>query len=81
MKNILMSVLVVIASFLLFSCVMLPLMFIFFIPILPIMLLAFPMIFINQGTGKEHWTEKPYVWYFNNVWLRSMYFIKILKRK
>ena len=80
MKNILMSVLVVIVTFLFFSCIMLPLLFIFFIPILPIMLLAFPMTFINEGTGKVHWTEKPYLWYFNNVWLRAMYFIGILKR-
>lgn len=63
-------------AFLYFSFVMLPLMFIFFIPVLPIMILAFPMMVMNEGTDKLHWTQKPYIWYFNNVWLRSLNLLK-----
>ena len=77
MKNILMSIGVYAIAFLYFSFVMLPLMAVFFIPVLPIMLLAFPMIFINEGTGKVHWTQKPYLWYFDNVWLKSLNFLRI----
>jgi hypothetical protein len=50
---------------------------IFFLPILPIMLLAFPMMVMNEGTDKVHWTQKPYLWYFKNVWLKSMYAIRL----
>jgi hypothetical protein len=77
MKNILMSVLVVTGCFLFFALVMLPLLFIFFIPILPIMLLAFPMMVMNEGADKVHWTQKPYLWYFKNVWLKSMCAIRL----
>jgi hypothetical protein len=80
MKNILVAITIIVVSFLIFSCGIIPLLFIFFTPVLPIMLLAFPMTFVNQGTGKVHWTEKPFLWYFNNVWLKSMYFVGILKR-
>ena len=66
--------------FLVFALIVLPLMLIFFVPILPIMILAFPMIFINHGTGRVHWSEKPYLWYFNNVWLKSMYKLGVIKR-
>lgn len=79
MKNTLMIVLVVTGCFLFFALVMLPLLFIFFLPIIPIMLLAFPMMVMNEGTGKVHWTQKPYLWYFKNVWLRSMYAIGLFK--
>jgi hypothetical protein len=80
MKNILVAITIIIVPFLIFSCAIIPLLFIFFTPVLPIMLLAFPMTFVNQGTGRVHWTEKPFLWYFNNVWLKSMYFVGILKR-
>lgn len=45
-------------------------MLIFFIPVLPIMLLAFPMIFLDD----KHWTCKPYLWYFKKVWLKVVGF-------
>lgn len=72
MKNIVMSVGVVLVSFLYFACIMLPLLFLFFIPALPIMILAFPMQLLNAGEDRVHWTQKPYLWYFNNVWLKFL---------
>lgn len=53
------------------------LVLLFFTPVLPIVVLAFPMSFINDGTGKIHWTQKPYLWYFNNVWLKALDFLNI----
>lgn len=46
---------------------------IFFIPVLPIMFLAFPMMFLNN----KHWSCKPYLWYFNNVWLKVIKFLGV----
>ncbi len=77
MKNILMSILEAIYLFSLFV-LMLILMFIVFIPVLPIMLLAFPMMVMNEGEHKVHWTQKPYLWYFKNVWLRLITFIELI---
>jgi len=53
-------------------------MLIVFIPVLPIMLLAFPMMVMNEGENKVHWTQKPYLWYFKNVWLRLITFIEFI---
>ena len=72
MKNFILGTLAVLYLFALFALFMLPLMLICFIPVLPIMLLAFPMQLLNEGTGNVHWTQKPYLWYFNNVWLRIL---------
>jgi hypothetical protein len=77
MKNILMSTLVVIQLFAYFV-IMLICMLIVFIPVLPIMLLAFPMMVMNEGENKVHWTQKPYLWYFKNVWLRLITFIEFI---
>jgi hypothetical protein len=52
-----------------------------FFPVAPIMILAFPMMVINGGTGKVHWTQKAYLWYFNNVWLRMLYKLRIIKKE
>ena len=71
MEQFILSLGVIIFSILVFACVLI-LMLIFFIPVLPIMLLAFPMMVINQGTDKVHWSQKPYLWYFNNVWLKVL---------
>ena len=72
MKQFILGIGVMLITFLFFACIMMPLLFIFFIPVLPIMLLAFPMTVINQGTDKVHWSQKPYLWYFNNVWLKAL---------
>jgi Flp pilus assembly protein TadB len=74
MKNILIILIDLSKLFLWFVAAMF-LMLIVFIPVFPIMILGFPMIMMNTGTNKTHWTEKPYLWYFNNVWLRA---IKVL---
>jgi CHASE2 domain-containing sensor protein len=71
MKEFILSLGVIIFSILIFTCVLI-LMLIFFIPVLPIMILAFPMTVMNQGTNKVHWSQKPYLWYFNKVWLPSL---------
>ena len=71
MKEFILSLGVIIFSILIFACILI-LMLIFFIPVLPIMILAFPMTVMNQGTNKVHWSQKPYLWYFNKVWLRSL---------
>ena len=74
MKNILMSAYIVIKAFILWTVFGLIPMLIVFIPVLPIMLLAFPMMFLDSN----HWSCKPYKWYFNNVWLRyTMLFEKV----
>jgi hypothetical protein len=79
MENILMSCLLFVVSFLFFTFILI-LLLVFFIPILPVMLLAFPMTVLNAGTSKIHWTQKPYLWYFNNVWLNFIYTSKIFKK-
>lgn len=56
-----------------FALVVFPALLITFIPVLPIMLLAFPMIFFDEN----HWSCKPYMWYFKNVWLRVVKLIEI----
>ena len=71
MEQFILSLGAIIFSILVFACGFI-LMLIFFIPVLPIMLLAFPMMVINQGTDKVHWSQKPYLWYFNNVWLKVL---------
>jgi hypothetical protein len=76
-KEILMIPVVIIAGFLLFSFY-LCLSLIFFLPVLPIMLLAFPMTFMNYGTDRVHWSQKPYLWYFDNVWLKVIHPFLIL---
>lgn len=51
---------------------------IIFIPVLPLMILAFPgVVFADNPNKPTHWTTKPYVWYFNNVWLRIINKIKL----
>jgi hypothetical protein len=70
MKDFILSVGVVLLFFMGFALLMLPLMLMVFIPVLPIMLLAFPMMVMNEGTGKVHWSQKPYLWYFDKVWLK-----------
>lgn len=42
------------------------LMLIIFIPVIPIVLVAFPMMILDP----THWSCKPYRWYFDNIWLR-----------
>lgn len=69
MKTILMNILVVAYVFTLWVGVFI-LFLIFFIPVLPIMFLAFPMVFLDD----THWSCRPYKWYFNNVWLRVLKF-------
>jgi len=64
-------------GFLYFSLLALPLMIIVFLPILPIMLLAFPMMVMNEGTTNVHWTQKLYLWWFKNVWLNAIKLIGI----
>ena len=73
MKNIFMYIYVILYSFSLWLIKGFIPMLIFFIPLLPIMLLAFPMIFLDD----KHWTCKPYLWYFNNVWLNVLKLIKL----
>ena len=73
MKNIFMYIYVILYSFSLWLIKGFIPMLIFFIPLLPIMLLAFPMIFLDD----KHWTCKPYLWYFNNVWLDVLKLIKL----
>jgi len=72
MKKFILGIGSMLIVFLIFACIMMPLMFIFFTPVLPIMLLAFPMTAINHGTDKVHWSQKPYLWYFNKVWLKAL---------
>lgn len=72
MKQFILGIGVMLITFLFFACIMMPLLFIFFTPVLPIMLLAFPMMVMNHGTDKVHWSQKPYLWYFNNVWLKAL---------
>jgi hypothetical protein len=69
MKNILIMITDIISLFMYFIFMFI-LMLIIFIPVLPILLLGMPMVLLNAGTNKTHWTEKPYLWYFKNVWLR-----------
>lgn len=76
--NLIMYPLVILSAFGVFVFFLI-LMFIVFIPVLPIMVLAFPMQFLNEGTGKIHWTQKPYLWYFNHVWLKLLALIDIKK--
>jgi len=73
MKNILMTILGVLYLFIIIWLPVFILMLIIFIPVLPILFLAFPMLF----TDKTHWSCKPYLWYFNNVWLNVLKLIKI----
>jgi hypothetical protein len=63
-------------GFLYFSLA-LQLMIIIFFPILPVMILAFPMMVMNEGTNNIHWTQKPYLWWFKNVWLNAIKLIGI----
>jgi len=72
MKNILMSVLVVLYFFIQWIGIFI-LFLIFFIPVLPILFLAFPMMLLDN----THWSCKPYIWYFDNVWLNVLKFIGI----
>ena len=72
MKQFILGIGAMLIVMLFFSFIMIPLLLIFFIPVLPIMLLAFPMTVMNQGTDKVHWSQKPYLWYFNKVWLPSL---------
>lgn len=45
-------------------------MLIIFIPITPIMLLAFPAMMLSDTLrNPKHWSTKPYMWYFNTVWI------------
>lgn len=75
MKQFILSLGAIAVGFMLFTFV-LTLVFIFFIPVLPIMLLAFPMMVMNYGTGDVHWSQKPYLWYFDNVWLKALDMLK-----
>lgn len=72
MKQFILGIGAMLIVMLFFSFIMIPLLLIFFIPVLPIMLLAFPMMAINHGTDKVHWSQKPYLWYFNKVWLKAL---------
>ena len=72
MKQFILGIVVMLITFLFFGLIMIPMLLIFFIPILPIMILSFPMMVVNDGTNKIHWSQKPYLWYFNNVWLKSL---------
>lgn len=55
------------------------LMFIVFLPIAPFMILAFPAVMM-AGPNKlpKHWTARPYLWYFQNVWLKILKFLKVI---
>ena len=72
MKQFILGIGAMLIVMLFFSFIMMPLLLIFFIPVLPIMLLAFPMMVMNHGTDKIHWSQKPYLWYFNKVWLKAL---------
>jgi len=73
MKTIFMYIYVVTRLFLEFVFIYFIPMVILFVPVLPILLIAFPMIFLND----KHWTCKPYLWYFKNVWMKYIKLIKI----
>ena len=66
MKNIIMYVYVIARAFIIWVIFGFIPMMVLFLPILPIMLLGFPMMFLDD----THWSCKPYLWYFKNVWMR-----------
>jgi len=72
MKTLLMYTVVISYIFILWVGIFI-LFLIFFIPILPILVIAFPMMFLDD----THWSCRPYMWYFNNVWLNVLKFFKI----
>lgn len=51
-------------------CILSIIMLVVFIPATPIMILAFPGILLSDAPNNpKHWSAKPYMWYFNNVWI------------
>ena len=67
MKNVFMIFLVVLWSFSVWMLMFIVALFIF-LPVIPIMFLAFPMIFLDLN----HWSVKPYLWYFKTVWIPTI---------
>ena len=74
MKDSVIIIFEIIIMFIKFS-LMISLLLCVFLPVLPIILLAFPMVFFMEET--VHWTVKPYIWYFKNVWSPIQKFIRL----